>query len=90
MSQEHANSYTVDTGGYKRVMANIRGDKGYESKTNKFRRHIEAIVDLQNRVKTLEHYYHANNHTRALELQETCLTALEPKKLKILEKSVKN
>ena len=40
MSQEHANSYTVDTGGLKQIIANITGDKHYRSTAQK-------VVDLQ-------------------------------------------
>ena len=54
MSQEHANSYAVDTGGYKQVMADLTGHTGYRSKTTQLKVLTEAVAQLQERVIALE------------------------------------
>jgi hypothetical protein len=54
MSQEHANSYTVDTGGYKQVIADLTGKKGYRSKTTQLKMLGAVVAQLQERVTKLE------------------------------------
>ena len=56
MSEEHANSYTVDTGGIKKLVANITGQH-YRSATQK---HVEllenTLLGVQTKVNWLERH----------------------------------
>ena len=62
MSQEHANSYTVDTSGIRRLVANITGDKHYRSTAQK-------VVDLQQLALRLNDEVHGLQE-RERELQD--------------------
>ena len=70
MSEERANSYTVDTSGHRRVLAHITGDKAYRSKTTKSNVLTEAVVDLQTRVNTLENQVRKNKTSHSWSLTQ--------------------
>ena len=54
MSQEHANSYTVDTSGHRRVLAHMLGNPAYQSRTTKIEWLFHLMGVLQEQVKRLE------------------------------------
>ena len=76
MSQEHANSYTVDTSGIKQVVADLTGNTGYRSKTAQLAVLHSAVAQLQERVIALENQnkiYNANFKTLDSDMRRTLL-----------------